>query len=217
MGLDLFRVHVLSHNKVEKRLIDGILMLISRERRQETVDRDLLKRLLRMLSDLQVWIKQLGLWARVPKFPFARRNWAGLCRYSFLYYVHQVELNCPTKWAGSHLAWKHYMVLLTDDCFCIILSEIWIPKWFYLGHALTYCQTDHCPPPPQFFTPRISESAFTNCGAWVIIFSTRWSALSHSPRNHSKPIIKDKEIKYWIQVIVWSRMSICPGNLVETN
>lgn len=54
MGLELFRVHILSPSKVEKRLIEGVLALIARERRQETVDRGLLKNLLRMLTDLQV-------------------------------------------------------------------------------------------------------------------------------------------------------------------
>ena len=54
MGLDLFRVHILTPTKVEKRLLDGLLLLIARERKQETVDRGLLKSLLRMLSDLQV-------------------------------------------------------------------------------------------------------------------------------------------------------------------
>lgn len=54
MGLELFRVHILTPSKVEKRLLDGLLLLIARERKQETVDRGLLKNLLRMLSDLQV-------------------------------------------------------------------------------------------------------------------------------------------------------------------
>lgn len=54
MGLELFRIHILTPAKVEKRLIDGLLMLIERERKMETVDRGLLKNLLRMLSDLQV-------------------------------------------------------------------------------------------------------------------------------------------------------------------
>lgn len=54
VGLDLFRVHIVSHPLVEKRLLDGLLLLIQRERKQETVDRGLLKSLLRMLSYLQV-------------------------------------------------------------------------------------------------------------------------------------------------------------------
>lgn len=54
MGLELFRVHILTPQKIEKRLVDGTLLLIARERKQETIDRGLLKNLLRMLSDLQV-------------------------------------------------------------------------------------------------------------------------------------------------------------------
>ena len=56
MGLELFRLHILTPSNIEKRLLDGLLLLISRERKQETVDRSLLKNLLRMLSNLQVYV-----------------------------------------------------------------------------------------------------------------------------------------------------------------
>ena len=54
MGLDLFRVHIISNQTVQSRTVDGILLLIEKERSGEQVDRQLLKSLLRMLSDLQV-------------------------------------------------------------------------------------------------------------------------------------------------------------------
>ena len=54
MGLELFRAHIISNTIVEQRTIDGLLQLISRERNGELVDRQLLKSLLKMLSDLQV-------------------------------------------------------------------------------------------------------------------------------------------------------------------
>lgn len=54
MGLDLFRAHIISHPTVEARTVDGLLSLIERERCGETVNRQLLKSLLRMLTDLQV-------------------------------------------------------------------------------------------------------------------------------------------------------------------
>ena len=54
MGLDLFRSHIVGQHIVETRTVDGLLQLIERERTGETVDRHLLKSLLRMLSDLQV-------------------------------------------------------------------------------------------------------------------------------------------------------------------
>ena len=54
MGLDLFRSHIISHRTVETRTVDGLLSLIERERCGETVNRQLLKNLLRMLTDLQV-------------------------------------------------------------------------------------------------------------------------------------------------------------------
>ncbi|XP_067136067.1 LOW QUALITY PROTEIN: cullin-4B [Centruroides vittatus] len=53
MGLDMFRIHIISNPLVQSRTVDGLLMLIEKERNGETVDRGLLKNLLRMLSDLQ--------------------------------------------------------------------------------------------------------------------------------------------------------------------
>ncbi|XP_067949254.1 cullin-4B-like [Watersipora subatra] len=55
MGLELFRLHILTPSNIEKRLLDGLLLLIARERKQEMVDRSLLKNLLRMLSNLQIY------------------------------------------------------------------------------------------------------------------------------------------------------------------
>lgn len=55
MGLDLFRRCILTHQLVQTRTVDGILMLIEQERHGDQVDRSLLKNLLRMLSDLQIY------------------------------------------------------------------------------------------------------------------------------------------------------------------
>lgn len=54
MGLELFRNHIISDKMVQTKTIDGILLLIQRERSGEAVDRSLLRGLLGMLSDLQV-------------------------------------------------------------------------------------------------------------------------------------------------------------------
>uniref|UniRef100_A0A8C3RBM8 Cullin-4B n=1 Tax=Cyanoderma ruficeps TaxID=181631 RepID=A0A8C3RBM8_9PASS len=54
MGLELFRTHIISDHKVQNKTIDGILLLIERERNGEAIDRSLLRSLLSMLSDLQV-------------------------------------------------------------------------------------------------------------------------------------------------------------------
>ena len=54
MGLELFRNHIISDKTVQSKSIDGILLLIERERNGEAVDRSLLRSLLSMLSDLQV-------------------------------------------------------------------------------------------------------------------------------------------------------------------
>nr|XP_004663475.1 cullin-4A [Jaculus jaculus] len=55
MGLELFRNHIISDRMVQSKTIDGILLLIERERSGEAVDRSLLRSLLSMLSDLQVY------------------------------------------------------------------------------------------------------------------------------------------------------------------
>ncbi|OCT95365.1 cullin-4A [Xenopus laevis] len=55
MGLELFRSHVISDRMVQNKMIDGILKLIEQERSGEAVDRSLLRSLLGMLSDLQVY------------------------------------------------------------------------------------------------------------------------------------------------------------------
>ncbi|XP_075056145.1 cullin-4A [Mixophyes fleayi] len=55
MGLELFCSHVISDRLVQMKTIDGILLLIERERSGEAVDRSLLRSLLGMLSDLQVY------------------------------------------------------------------------------------------------------------------------------------------------------------------
>lgn len=54
-GLELFRTHIVSDTAVQKRTVDGILEQIELERNGETIDRSLLRSLLGMLSDLQVY------------------------------------------------------------------------------------------------------------------------------------------------------------------
>ncbi|KAA0722690.1 Cullin-4B [Triplophysa tibetana] len=54
-GLELFRTHIVSDSGVQRRTVDGILEQIERERAGETADRSLLRSLLSMLSDLQVY------------------------------------------------------------------------------------------------------------------------------------------------------------------
>jgi len=55
LGLDTFRRCVLTHQLVQTRTVDGVLMLIEQERHGDMVDRSLLKSLLRMLTDLQIY------------------------------------------------------------------------------------------------------------------------------------------------------------------
>merc|ERR1719158_1234191 len=53
--LFLDRTYVLKHQLVQTRTVDGVLMLIEQERHGDVVDRSLLKSLLRMLTDLQIY------------------------------------------------------------------------------------------------------------------------------------------------------------------
>nr|CAG4648506.1 EOG090X01NX [Polyphemus pediculus] len=55
MGLDTFKVNIISNSKVQSRTVDGLLFVIEKERMGDTVDRSLLKSLLRMLSDLGIY------------------------------------------------------------------------------------------------------------------------------------------------------------------
>lgn len=55
MGLELFRFYIIGDLKVQSKTIDGILLLIERERSGEAIDCSLLRSLLSMLSDLQIY------------------------------------------------------------------------------------------------------------------------------------------------------------------
>lgn len=57
MGLDLFRQYIMANTLVQTRVVEGLLMLIEKERQGDAVDRNLLKSLLRMLTDLQIYQK----------------------------------------------------------------------------------------------------------------------------------------------------------------
>ncbi|XP_075395964.1 cullin-4B-like [Tenrec ecaudatus] len=55
IGLELFKTYIICDEKIQKRTVDGILLLIEKERNGEMVDRCLIQRLLSMLSDLQIY------------------------------------------------------------------------------------------------------------------------------------------------------------------
>ncbi|XP_078415678.1 cullin-4A-like [Cetorhinus maximus] len=55
IGLELFRTHVINDRIVQSKTIDGILLFVEKERNGEAVDRSLIRSLLSMLSDLQVY------------------------------------------------------------------------------------------------------------------------------------------------------------------
>ncbi|CAG9855429.1 unnamed protein product [Phyllotreta striolata] len=57
MGLELFSKYIILNTLVQTRVVEGLLMLIEKERQGDKVDRTLLKSLLRMLTDLQIYDK----------------------------------------------------------------------------------------------------------------------------------------------------------------
>ncbi|KAF7269567.1 hypothetical protein GWI33_017456 [Rhynchophorus ferrugineus] len=57
VGLELFGKYILLNALVQTRVVEGLLMLIEKERQGDQVDRSLLKSLLRMLTDLQIYRK----------------------------------------------------------------------------------------------------------------------------------------------------------------
>lgn len=54
LSLELFKTHIITNKTVQGRCINGLLMLIERERNGEIIDRSLVKNLLNMLYKLQV-------------------------------------------------------------------------------------------------------------------------------------------------------------------
>ena len=57
LSLELFKTHVITNKTVQVRCINGLLLLIERERSGELIDRSLVKNLLNMLYKLQVNMK----------------------------------------------------------------------------------------------------------------------------------------------------------------
>lgn len=55
VGLQLWRTHIMGNSTVQTKAVDGLLFLIEKERNGEAVDRILLKNLIRMLADLQMY------------------------------------------------------------------------------------------------------------------------------------------------------------------
>ncbi|KAG8525010.1 Cullin-4A, partial [Galemys pyrenaicus] len=53
MGLELFKSHIICEQSVQSKTVNGILLLIEKERNGEMIDQGLVERLLVMLSDLQ--------------------------------------------------------------------------------------------------------------------------------------------------------------------
>ncbi|CAF0964096.1 unnamed protein product [Rotaria sordida] len=57
LNQDLFRRYIMQNSIISNRCINGILKLIEQERRGETIDRNLIKNLIRMLIDLHLYRK----------------------------------------------------------------------------------------------------------------------------------------------------------------
>lgn len=54
LSLDIFKANIINNRVVQSRCVNGILMIIERERNGELIDRSLVQNLLNMLQKLQV-------------------------------------------------------------------------------------------------------------------------------------------------------------------
>ena len=72
--LNSFQVHIIGDLLVQTRTVDGLLLLIDQERSGDTVDRSLLKSLLRMLSDLGIYHEAFEIKYFTLKFPNKKNN-----------------------------------------------------------------------------------------------------------------------------------------------
>ena len=59
LSLEIFKANIINNRMVQTRCVNGILMIIERERNGELIDRSLVQNLLNMLQKLQVSLKTL--------------------------------------------------------------------------------------------------------------------------------------------------------------
>nr|KAJ3417426.1 Cullin-4 [Polyrhizophydium stewartii] len=89
LSMDLFRDHVVQDSEIQRRLVEGIVHEIDRERRGEQVSRTLLHSLVRMMVDL-------GVYLRVFEAPFLETTRA------FYRYVGQMHMSAVSAAGDGH-------------------------------------------------------------------------------------------------------------------
>ncbi|XP_050438117.1 cullin-4B [Adelges cooleyi] len=120
MGLNLFRHHIMLNTNVQNRTVDGLLLLIEKERQGDMVDKTLLKSLLRMLSDLKIYQDAFeGKFLQATERLYATEGLRLMLELEVSEYLYHVEkrlneenerllhyLDMSTKWSLIHTVEK---------------------------------------------------------------------------------------------------------------
>lgn len=120
MGLNLFRHHIMLNTNVQNRTVDGLLLLIEKERQGDMVDKTLLKSLLRMLSDLKIYQDAFeGKFLQATERLYATEGLRLMLELEVSEYLYHVEkrlneenerlihyLDTSTKWSLIHTVEK---------------------------------------------------------------------------------------------------------------
>jgi len=120
MGLNLFRHHIMLNTNVQNRAVDGLLLLIEKERQGDMVDKTLLKSLLRMLSDLKIYQDAFeGKFLQATERLYATEGLRLMLELEVSEYLYHVEkrlneenerlihyLDTSTKWSLIHTVEK---------------------------------------------------------------------------------------------------------------
>lgn len=136
MGLEQFKTYIISPNsKIQFKTVDGILNLIEKERNGDAVDRGLLKSLLRMLSDLQIYARVFeGRFLRVTEEFYAREGRNLIEQLEIPQYMSHVDkrlreendrvlhyLDSNTKWSLIHTVEKQ---MISDHLNSILIRGL---------------------------------------------------------------------------------------------
>lgn len=120
MGLALFRQHLERCFRVPKKVIQGLLLLVEKERQGETVDRSVLKSLLRMFTSLQMY-------SEIFEKPFLVET-TEFYRSEGMRYLQQTDLpeylqHCDTRLTEENERCSHYLDAATRKPLVAVIEQ----------------------------------------------------------------------------------------------
>ncbi|KAF0720946.1 cullin-4B [Aphis craccivora] len=121
MNMKLFRHHIMLNSNIQNRTVDGLLLLIEKERQGDMVDKSLLKSLLEMLTDLKIYRDAFeGKFLQATERLYATEGWRLINELEVSEYLYHVEkrlseenervihyLDANTKWLLIYIVEKH--------------------------------------------------------------------------------------------------------------